>query len=180
MSDTEKVNTMTRQRFTEGVGESKEVAVNTIPAILNNIGDDKNNIASATLAGIMEDLDLNDSEYQSCVSILLVGYIIMQIPSNMMLGRLKLSGVYIYLAMAVWGFISAAQTVISSFAGLAVARFFIGFVEAVFFPGLLFYLSIFWCRGKLSQGILALIYMTTALGSHYSSTNNRWCGYSSR
>jgi uncharacterized membrane protein len=104
----------------------------------------------------------------------------MQIPSNMMLGRLKLPGVYIYLAMAVWGFTSAAQTVISSFAGLAVARFFIGFVEAVFFPGLLFYLSIFWCRGKLSQGILALIYMTTALGSHYSSTNNRWCGYSSR
>jgi hypothetical protein len=41
MSDTEKVNTMTRQCFTEGVGESKEVAVNTIPAILNNIGDDK-------------------------------------------------------------------------------------------------------------------------------------------
>ncbi|KAJ4233240.1 hypothetical protein NW759_002020 [Fusarium solani] len=173
MSDTEKVNTMTRQCFTEGVGESKEVAVNTIPAILNNIGDDKNNIASAKLAGIMEDLDLNDTEYQSCVSILFVGYIIMQIPSNMMLGRLKLPGVYIYLAMAVWGFTSAAQTVTSSFAGLAVARFFIGFVEAVFFPGLLFYLSIFWCRGKLSQGILALIYMTTALGSHYSSTNNR-------
>ncbi|RSM15328.1 hypothetical protein CEP52_000779 [Fusarium oligoseptatum] len=104
--------------------------------ILNYL--DRNNIASAKLGGIMEDLDLGDTEYQSCVSILFVGYIIMQIPSNMMLGRLKLPGVYICLAMAVWGIISAAQIVFSNFAGLAVARFFIGFVEAVFFPGVLF------------------------------------------
>ncbi|RSL99970.1 hypothetical protein CDV31_011951 [Fusarium ambrosium] len=112
--------------------------------ILNYL--DRNNIASEKLAGIMEDLDLSDTEYQSCVSILFVGYIIMQIPSNMMLGRLKLPGVYICLAMAVWGIISAAQIVFSNFAGLAVARFFIGFVEAVFFPGVLFYLSIFYNR----------------------------------
>ncbi|KAJ4359378.1 hypothetical protein N0V95_002208 [Ascochyta clinopodiicola] len=40
--------------------------------ILNYL--DRNNIASAKLANIMEDLDLSETEYQTCVSILFVGY----------------------------------------------------------------------------------------------------------
>lgn len=149
--------------------------------ILNYL--DRNNIASAKLAGIMEDLDLSDTEFQSCVSILFVGYsksktkspmssclfthlVLMQIPSNMMLGRLKLPGVYICLAMAVWGIISAAQTVVRSFAGLAVARFFIGFVEAVFFPGVLFYLSIFYNRKQYAFR-MALFYSGSQLGNAF-------------
>lgn len=35
---------------------------------------DRNNIASAKLANIMEDLNLINTEYQTCVSILFVGY----------------------------------------------------------------------------------------------------------
>jgi hypothetical protein len=40
--------------------------------ILNNL--DRNNIAAAKLAGIEEDLHLSAKEYQTCVSILFVGY----------------------------------------------------------------------------------------------------------
>lgn len=40
--------------------------------ILNYL--DRNNIASAKLANISEDLDLTPTEYQSCISILFVGY----------------------------------------------------------------------------------------------------------
>ncbi|KAI3391063.1 hypothetical protein diail_8068 [Diaporthe ilicicola] len=107
---------------------------------------DRNNIASAKLANITEDLHLTSTEYQSCISILFVGYILMQVPSNMMLGKVKWPGVYICVAMGVWGVISAAQTVVHNFAGLAIARFFIGLVEAVFFPGSVFYLSLFYNR----------------------------------
>ena len=35
---------------------------------------DRQNIASARLAGLPDDLGLNDSQYQTCVSILFVGY----------------------------------------------------------------------------------------------------------
>ena len=35
---------------------------------------DRNNIASAKLAGIMEHLNLTETNYQSCVAILFVGY----------------------------------------------------------------------------------------------------------
>jgi hypothetical protein len=40
--------------------------------ILNYL--DRNNIASAKLANIMEDLHLTPTEYQSCISILFAGY----------------------------------------------------------------------------------------------------------
>ncbi|KAF4967222.1 hypothetical protein FSARC_5201 [Fusarium sarcochroum] len=132
--------------------------------ILNYL--DRNNIASAKLAGITEDLNLSATEYQSCVSILFVGYIIMQIPSNMIIGRIKLPGVYICAAMAVWGAISAAQTKVHNFAGLAIARFFIGFVEAVFFPGCLFYLSLFYNRKQYAFR-MALFYSGSQLGNAF-------------
>ncbi|VUC27780.1 unnamed protein product [Clonostachys rosea] len=132
--------------------------------ILNYL--DRNNIASAKLANIMEDLHLNDTEYQSCISILFAGYIIMQIPSNMLLGKLSLPGVYICAAMAVWGIISAAQTAVHNFVGLAIARFFIGFVEAVFFPGALFYLSIFYNRKQYAFR-MALFYSGSQLGNAF-------------
>jgi hypothetical protein len=44
--------------------------------ILNYL--DRNNIASARLAGLEQDLDLKGSQFQSSVSILFVGYLLMQ------------------------------------------------------------------------------------------------------
>lgn len=53
--------------------------------ILNFI--DRNNFANARLKGLEEDLNLTDVQYQTCISILLVGYVAMQIPSNMVLSK---------------------------------------------------------------------------------------------
>lgn len=84
----------------------------------------------------------------------------------MMLGKLKWPGVYICAAMGVWGVISAAQAVVQDFAGLAIARFFIGFVEAVFFPGGLFYLSLFYNRKQYAFRA-ALFYSGSQLGNAF-------------
>ncbi|KAG6354345.1 hypothetical protein INS49_004362 [Diaporthe citri] len=68
--------------------------------------------------------------------------------------------------MGVWGVISASQTVVRDFAGLATARFFIGFVEAVFFPGGLFYLSLFYNRKQYAFRA-ALFYSGSQLGNAF-------------
>lgn len=44
--------------------------------ILNYL--DRNNIASARLAGLQDDLALTSAQYETCVSILFVGYLLMQ------------------------------------------------------------------------------------------------------
>ncbi|KAJ5016765.1 putative transcriptional regulatory protein [Colletotrichum sp. SAR 10_99] len=127
---------------------------------------DRNNIAAAKLAGITEDLHLSETQYQTCVSVLFVGYIIMQIPSNMIIGKIKLPGVYICCAMSLWGIVTAAQTVVKSFASLAIARFAVGFVEAVFFSGGLFYLSLFFNRRQYALRA-ALFYSGSQLGNAF-------------
>ena len=132
--------------------------------ILNYL--DRQNIASARLAGLPEDLNLNDTQYQTCVSILFVGYILMQVPSNMILGRIKWPGIYINVAMAMWGVVSACMAAVHSYSGLLLARFFIGFVEAVFFPGALFYLSLFYNRQQYALRA-AILYSGSQLGNAF-------------
>lgn len=90
----------------------------------------------------------------------------MQIPSNMILGKLKYPGAYLCSALALWGVVSAAQTVVKDFASLAAARFCVGFVEAIFFPGALFYLSVFYNRKQYAFRA-ALFYSGSQLGNAF-------------
>jgi len=69
---------------------------------------DRNAIALAKLNGIQEDLNLSGSQYQTCVSILFVGYILGQIPSNMLLTRVRPSW-YMASAMALWAIVSVSN-----------------------------------------------------------------------
>ena len=51
--------------------------------------------------------------------------------------------------MIVWGVISGLTGACQNFAGLAACRFFLGVVEAAYFPGCLFYLSAWYTRKEL-------------------------------
>jgi hypothetical protein len=50
----------------------------------------------------------------------------MQVPSNMIVSKVKWPGTYICGAMALWGVISALMAVVHNYAGLLSARFFLG------------------------------------------------------
>lgn len=69
------------------------------------------------------------------MSILFVGYLLMQIPSNLFLNKLGKPALYLPACMIVWGVISAATASCHNAAGLLAVRFFLGFVEAAYFPG---------------------------------------------
>lgn len=62
------------------------------------------------------------------------GYLLMQLPSNLLLTRVKPS-IYLGTAMTLWGVISTSQSAVHSFGALVAARICLGFVEAPFFPG---------------------------------------------
>ncbi|TKA82447.1 hypothetical protein B0A49_00046 [Cryomyces minteri] len=101
---------------------------------------DRSNIASARLGGLQTDLKLSDPEYQTCVSIMFVGYLLGQIPSNIVLTRVRPSR-YLPAAILLWGAISLCTTATHSFAGLFCVRFFLGFAESPFFAGGLLLIS---------------------------------------
>ncbi|KAI9739067.1 MAG: hypothetical protein M1834_007279 [Cirrosporium novae-zelandiae] len=133
--------------------------------ILNYL--DRNNIAAARLAGLEDDLRLKGTEYQTCVSILFVGYVLMQIPSNLFLNKIGKPGLYLPSAMIIWGVISGATGAVHNFGGLIACRFILGFVEAAYFPGCLFYLSSWYTRKELGLRT-AILFMGSLLSGAFS------------
>lgn len=112
---------------------------------------DRNNIAAARLKGLQADLALDDTEYETCLSILYVGYILMQVPSNMFINRIARPSLYLGAVMLVWGLISTLTGVVQGFTGMVIVRFFLGFVEAAFLPGALLILSKWYTRRELTK-----------------------------
>lgn len=111
---------------------------------------DRNNIAAARLRGLEEDLQLNQQQYQTCLSILYVGYILMQVPSNILINRIQRPSMYIGVIMLLWGMISTLSGITHNFSGMVATRFFLGFVEAAFLPGALLILSKWYTRRELT------------------------------
>ncbi|KAI9926562.1 hypothetical protein ASPWEDRAFT_45328 [Aspergillus wentii DTO 134E9] len=111
---------------------------------------DRNNISAARLKGLQEDLNMDYSQYATCLSILYVGYILMQVPSNIFINRIQRPSVYISVVMLIWGLISTLSGIATNFAGLVCIRFFLGFVEAAFLPGALMILSKWYTRRELT------------------------------
>lgn len=110
-----------------------------ISFILNFI--DRNNFANARLKGLEADLNLSDVEYQTCISILLIGYVLFQVPSNMVLNILRKPSWYLCTCVAIWGIISALTGAVHNAAGALVWHFILGCIEAALFPGNIFFLS---------------------------------------
>lgn len=95
---------------------------------------------------------MTGTDFNLATSILFVGYLLMQLPSNLALTRVRPS-LYLGLAMAVWGVISACQAAAHSFGGLVAARFMLGFAEAPFFPGAVFLMSSWYTRDEMAHRI---------------------------
>ncbi|KAF2093326.1 MFS transporter [Rhizodiscina lignyota] len=115
--------------------------------ILNYL--DRNALPNARVQGIEKDIGLKGEEFNTAISALFIGYITLQVPSNLFLTRVRPS-VYLPICMCLWGIVSASTAFVGSFHGLAMTRFLIGFLEAPFFPGALFLLSSWYTREELA------------------------------
>ncbi|VUC26799.1 unnamed protein product [Clonostachys rosea] len=111
---------------------------------------DRNSIPASRLKGLQDDLGLNDTQYASCLGILYVGYILMQVPSNIVINRVQRPSLYIACVVLIRGPISTLSGSTYNFAGMFVVRFFLGIVEAAFLPGVLLILSKWYTRRELT------------------------------
>ncbi|KAI1786688.1 MFS general substrate transporter [Ganoderma leucocontextum] len=129
---------------------------------------DRNNIGAARLRGFENDLGLKGQEFATLLSILYVGYMIMQVPSNMFLNHIGKPSIYLPACMIIWGVISILTGITKDFTGALLTRFFLGFVEAAFFPGALFLLSKWYTRGELGTRI-ALLYCGNIISNAFGA-----------
>lgn len=73
----------------------------------------------------------------------------MQIPSNMILNAISRPSLYLCGAVATWGVISACTAATHNATGAILCRFFLGCIEAAFFPGCLYFLSRWYTRKEM-------------------------------
>ncbi|KAJ5537452.1 hypothetical protein N7513_010638 [Penicillium frequentans] len=132
--------------------------------ILNYV--DRQNLAAAKLQGIMEDLNMTTEQFATAVSILFVGYLPFQIPSNLIITKVSRPGMYICLAVAIWGCISASTAAVKSYGQLLAVRAILGAAEAVFFPGAIYYLSAWYTKMELGKRIAGL-YIAQQVGNAF-------------
>ncbi|KAG9317520.1 hypothetical protein JVU11DRAFT_1726 [Chiua virens] len=117
---------------------------------------DRNNAAVARLEGLEEDLHMSGTQFNTLISILYVGYALMQTPSNWFLSRITRPSVYISGGISLWGLISIGTGLSQSYYAALISRFLLGFVEATFFPGVLFLLSRWYTRSELGLRVAIL------------------------
>lgn len=110
----------------------------------------RNNYAAAKLQGLEEDLNLDDAQYQTGLSILFVAYILMQVPSNLLLNYMGRPSLYLGFFTTAWGLVSTLTSQVKGYGGIVACRFILGLVEAPFFSGVLFYLSKWYTKKELA------------------------------
>ncbi|KAJ5787830.1 Major facilitator superfamily domain general substrate transporter [Penicillium paradoxum] len=110
---------------------------------------DRVNIGNARLYGLEEDLGLVGNQYQVAVSILFVTYCFFEVPSNLVLKKLRPSR-YIATISVLWGIIATLTGITQSYGGLVACRVLLGVVEAGLFPGFITYLTLFYSKQELA------------------------------
>ncbi|KAL9114430.1 MAG: hypothetical protein Q9227_001511 [Pyrenula ochraceoflavens] len=113
---------------------------------------DRNNLSQARLGGLEDDLGMTGTKFNTATSILFVGYLLMQLPSNLIITRVRPS-IYLGAVMATWGVISACTAAVQSYGGLIAVRICLGIAEAPFFAGAIFLMSAWYTRAELAHRI---------------------------
>jgi D-galactonate transporter len=106
-------------------------------------------------------LGFSDSVYGLGAGIFFIGYFFFEVPSNLILSRIG-ARVWIARIMITWGLISSAMAIVKTPVGFYALRFLLGVAEAGFFPGVIYYLSL-WFPARERASAVARFMTATAI-----------------
>ncbi|KAK3382109.1 permease of the major facilitator superfamily [Lasiosphaeria ovina] len=111
---------------------------------------DQANLTNAFVSGMKEDMDMFGNELNYATTTFTIGYIIGEIPSNLILTRIRPS-IYIPILMVVWTVLTFCLSVITNNTQLYVLRFFIGLAEAGYYPGLQYMIGSWYRKDEIAK-----------------------------
>ncbi|KLU81095.1 high-affinity nicotinic acid transporter [Magnaporthiopsis poae ATCC 64411] len=101
---------------------------------------DRTNIGNARLDNLEQDLGLRGLQYNDCLAILFPFYIAAEIPSNMMMKRVRPS-LWLAFIMVCWSASMIAQGFVRNYQGMLATRVFLGVFEGGLYPGVNYYIT---------------------------------------
>lgn len=142
---------------------------------------DRSNIAFAKLT-MSEDLGLTETMYGLASGLFFIGYILVEVPSNVALHRFGARR-WIARIMVSWGIVATLMAFVPNAGWLYFARIVLGIAEAGFFPGIILYLT-WWFprahRARLIGLFMVFLPLSSALGAPLSGVilqvSDGWLG----
>jgi MFS family permease len=120
---------------------------------------DRINISFAKFQ-LQTDLSLSDTAYGLGAGLFVVGYVLFEVPSNMMLYKVGARR-WIARIMMSWGVATALMVFVNTEWQFYALRFVIGAMEAGFAPGVLFYLTL-WFPQHYRGRITSMLFLASA------------------
>ena len=130
---------------------------------------DRVNVAFAG-PSMMEDLGLTAAAFGGAAGIFFIAYFFFEVPSNLALNKFG-ARVWISRIMVTWGVISGAQAFVTGEVSFYVIRLLLGIAEAGFFPGIIFYMTLWFpaaYRARIIGLFMFAIPVSTVIGSPIS------------
>ncbi|KAK2026761.1 major facilitator superfamily transporter [Colletotrichum zoysiae] len=127
---------------------------------------DRGNIGNAKIEGLQEDLNITPDQYNLCLTVFFFTYAAFEVPSNLLLKKLRPS-VWLPTIMVSWGVVMTLMGIVKNYHGLLVARIFLGLAEAGLFPGVSYYLTMWYCRHEI-QFRQALFFSAASIAGAFS------------
>ncbi|MGF6767700.1 MFS family permease [Paraburkholderia sp. GAS199] len=127
---------------------------------------DKMNVSFAKLQ-MVHQIGLTETAYGLASSLFFIGYLIFEIPSALGVHRFG-APKWIFRIVLSWGIATLLIAYISSGSAFAALRFLVGAAEAGLYPGIVYYLSV-WFPRRYQVRALALLTLGSALGNMLGS-----------
>ena len=130
---------------------------------------DRVNVGFAKLQ-MLKDLSMSDAAFAAGAGIFFIGYFFFEVPSNVLLKKFG-ARMWIARIMISWGIISACMIFVKGEWSFYAMRFLLGLAEAGFFPGVIFYLTLWYpsrLRSSRTAWFVAAIAVSGVIGNPVS------------
>jgi len=112
-----------------------------------------------------KDADLTGLRYNTIAAVFFIPYALAEVPSNIALKLVRPSR-WIPSIMLAWGLIMTLMCLCKTYHDLIIARIFLGLAEAGLFPGITFYLSL-WYRRRDVAGRVAIFFSAATVAGAF-------------
>lgn len=126
---------------------------------------DRSNVGNARIEGLTGDLHMSGNEYLTGLTLYFVGYVIFEVPCNIILKRTT-PRFWLPTLTVLWGIVATLMGIVQNLTGFFIARFFLGVTESGLFPGVVYYFSM-WYKRRERQFRISLFFGAAALAGSF-------------
>jgi MFS family permease len=106
----------------------------------------------ARIQGLTEQLELTGNRYNVALTVFFIPYILFEVPSTLVLKKFRPSR-WLPGITTLWGIVMMSMGFVKTYQQLVGVRVCLGFTEAGLFPGVIYYLTLWYPRHKLQYRI---------------------------